>query len=77
VNGVFRSSTEVGAKAPVDDLRTGKVQHPPSASLPSVALDADGKQTPVPPAIPETAEERRRYDDVTRRQYRLPMRGRV
>jgi len=38
-----------------------------SAYLTFVAVGADVRRVPVAPVIPETDEERRRYDDALRR----------
>jgi acyl-CoA hydrolase len=62
----------------VEDLMTGRKQHTCSAYLTFVALDAGGNPTPIPPVIPETEDERRRYEEAgERREYRLAMRKRV
>jgi acyl-CoA hydrolase len=75
VNRVFRTSMEVGVRVSVEDLMTGEVRHTSSAYLTFVALDAAGKPQPIAPAIPETAEEVRRYQDAAvRRQHRLALR---
>jgi acyl-CoA hydrolase len=75
VNRVFRTSMEVGVKVWVEDLTTGEVRHTSSAYLTFVAIDAEGNRVPVAPVIPETGEEKRRYEDAARRrQYRLEMR---
>ena len=65
VNRVFRSSMEVGVKVTVEDLRTGEVQHTNSCYLTFVALDDEtGRPVAVPPVIPETAVEQRRYAEA-------------
>ena len=75
VNRVFRTSMEIGVKVFVEDLQTGAVRHTSSAYLTFVALDASGNRVPVPPVIPETEEEKRRYEEAAqRREYRLQMR---
>jgi acyl-CoA hydrolase len=61
VNRVFRTSMEVGVKVLVEDLRTGVVHHTNSSYLTFVALDDDGSPFPVPPVIPETEDEKRRW----------------
>lgn len=77
VNRVFRTSMEVGVRVQVEDLRTGEVRHTSSAFLTFVALDDQGKPAPIPPVIPETEEEKRRYEQAgMRRRYRLELRGR-
>jgi len=75
VNRVFRSSMEIGVKVWVEDLQTGAVRHTSSAYLTFVALDATGQTVPIPPVIPETEDEKRRYEEAAqRRNYRLEMR---
>ncbi|HBY64613.1 MAG TPA: acyl-CoA thioesterase [Solibacterales bacterium] len=75
VNRVFTTSMEVGVKVLVEDLQTGQVRHTSSAYLTFVALDKAGKPTRVPPVIPETDEEKRRYEEAARRrEYRLQQR---
>jgi acyl-CoA hydrolase len=77
VNRVFRTSMEAGVKVFVEDLRTGAMQHTSSAYLTFVALDVNGNRVQIPPVIPETEEERRRYQEAEiRREYRLQMRSR-
>jgi acyl-CoA hydrolase len=75
VNRVFRTSMEVGVKVWVEDLPTGAVRHTSSAYLTFVALDSHGQSVVVAPVIPETEDEKRRYEDAARRRdYRLEMR---
>jgi acyl-CoA hydrolase len=77
VNRVFRTSMEVGVKVWVENLRTGVVRHTSSAYLTFVAVDAAGSRVPVVPVIPETDEEKRRYEGAAaRRENRLIMRER-
>jgi acyl-CoA hydrolase len=78
VNRVFRTSMEVGVKVTVEDLRTGSIRHTSSAYLTFVALDDDGSPTLVPPVIPETAEEKRRFEEAgERRRHRLDLKART
>ena len=67
VNRVFRTSMEVGVKVFVENYLADKFQHVASAYLTFVAVDANGKRLPVAPVIPETDEQKRRYDDAGRR----------
>jgi len=72
VNRVFHTSMEVGVKVLVEDLLTGEVKHTSSAYLTFVAIDREGHRLEVPPVIPETDNEKRRYEEAgRRRQYRL------
>ncbi|HSW49348.1 MAG TPA: acyl-CoA thioesterase, partial [Bryobacteraceae bacterium] len=77
VNRVFRTSMEVGVKVFVEDLLTGELSHTSSAYLTFVAIDAGGTCAPVPPVIPETGDEKRRYEEAARRRSeRLALRNR-
>jgi acyl-CoA hydrolase len=67
VNRVFHTSMEVGVKVFVENYLADKFQHVASAHLTFVAVDANGKHLKVAPVIPETEEEKQRYDDAGRR----------
>ena len=72
VNRAFRTSMEVGVKVWVENLQTAEVKHTSSAYLTFVALDRAGKRVVLPPIVPETDDERRRYEEAAeRRAYRL------
>jgi acyl-CoA hydrolase len=78
VNRVFRTSMEVGVYVQTENLMTGHRLHTCSAYLTFVALDENGKSTLIPPVIPETEEEQRRYRQAgERREYRLALRNRL
>ena len=78
VNRVFRTSMEVGVKVFVEDLPTGEVRHTSSAYLTFVAVDTDHQRVPVAPVIPESADEKRRFEEAgRRREYRLEQRQRT
>ena len=75
VNRVFRTSMEIGVKVFVENLATGDVQHVSSAYLTFVAVSRDGSRLVIAPVVPETPDERRRYERAgQRRQYRLDVR---
>jgi acyl-CoA hydrolase len=67
VNRVFHTSMEVGVKVWVEYYRSEESRHVSSAYLTFVAVDVAGNRLPVPPVIPETEEEKRRYDGAARR----------
>ncbi len=67
VNRVFHTSMEVGVKVFVENYIADTSQHVASAHLTFVAIDAQGNHLKVAPVIPETDEQRRRYDDAGRR----------
>jgi acyl-CoA hydrolase len=76
VNRAFNTSMEVGVKVWVEDLIHGEMQHVSSAFLTFVAVTKEGKSVPVPPVIPETDDEKRRYERAGhRRAYRLSHRN--
>jgi acyl-CoA hydrolase len=77
VNRVFRTSMEVGVSVETENLMTGARVKTCSAYLTFVALDENGKPVPIPPVIPETETEKRRYREAgERREARLAMRRR-
>jgi acyl-CoA hydrolase len=67
VNRVFRSSMEVGVKVWVENYILDDCKHVSSAYLTFVAIDAGGRRVQVPAVIPETEDQRRRYDDAGKR----------
>jgi acyl-CoA hydrolase len=67
VNRVFHTSMEVGVKAWVENYIADTVQHVSSAYLTFVAVDRQGRHLAVPPVVPESQEEIRRYEDAGRR----------
>src|SRR6266853_3576855 len=78
VNRVFRTSMEVGVRVEVENLVTGEIKHTSSAYLTFVTLDKGGLRVPIPPVIPETEDEHRRYEEAERRRaYRLAERERA
>lgn len=78
VNRVFRTSMEVGVKVWVENPRTGEIRHTSSAYLTFVAIDKEGNRVAIAPVIPETEQQKRRFEQAgERRTYRLSMRARV
>ena len=67
VNRVFHTSMEVGVSVWTENYIADESKHVSSAYLTFVAVDAAGRRLPVPAVIPETEEQRRRYDDAGRR----------
>jgi acyl-CoA hydrolase len=75
VNRAFHTSMEVGVHADVEDFRTGDVRHVSTAYLTFVAIDEFGRAVRVPELIPETEQDKRRYDSAeARRAHRLQKR---
>jgi len=67
VNRVFTTSMEVGVKVFVENYIADTARHVASAHLTFVAIDDRGQRLKVAPVIPETDEQKRRYDDAGRR----------
>jgi len=67
VNRVFNTSMETGVKVYVESYITGERRHVSSAYLTFVAVDRHGRRRAVPPVIPETEDEKRRYEGAQRR----------
>lgn len=76
VNFAGRTSMEVGVKVWKEDRATGDRKHVVSAYLTFVSLDPATKQPrPVAPVLPETDDEKRRYEAAkARRAHRLEIR---
>jgi acyl-CoA hydrolase len=76
VNYAGRTSMEVGARLESEDPPTGERTHVARAYLTFVAIDAHGRPRPVPPVLPETREEKRRYEEAElRRSSRLELKA--
>lgn len=67
VNRAFNTSMEIGVKAFVENYITGERRVVSTAYLTFVAVDRHGRRRSVPQVIPETDEEKRRYEDAGRR----------
>ena len=77
VNFAARTSIEVGVEVFSEERSTGERKRCCQAWLTFVALDDRGKPTGVPPVLPETTEERRRFAEAEeRRRFRLERRNR-
>jgi acyl-CoA hydrolase len=72
VNRAFRTSMEVGVNVYLEDYISGEQHQTSSAFLTYVAVSEAGEPTAVPPLVPRTAEEKRRYREaLERRRHRL------
>jgi acyl-CoA hydrolase len=67
VNRVFHTSMEVGVKVWVENYIHDDCQHVSSAYLTFVAVDGGGRHLQVPAVIPESDEQRRRYENAGKR----------
>jgi uncharacterized protein (TIGR00369 family) len=70
VNFAGRTSMEVGVRIEAENLVTGAKRHTNSCYVTYVAIDERGKPVPVPPAVPEAEDERRRYQEAEQRRAR-------
>src|SRR5213594_4142034 len=67
VNFAGRTSMEVGVKIIAENVLSGQKRHTNSCYVTYVALDAQGRPSAVPPIVPETPDEKRRYDRAAKR----------
>ena len=67
VNYVSRTSMEVGVRVEAEHLVQNEKFQIASAYLTFVALDDNGKPMPVPKVIPQSVEEKRRYEAAKKR----------
>jgi acyl-CoA hydrolase len=70
LNHVGTSSLEVGVKVLTEVPLTGEVRHACTAYLTYVHLGPDLRPRPCPPFVPETAAERRRWEQAVERRAR-------
>lgn len=67
VNRVFNTSMEVGVKVFSESFLEGKRVHTNTAYLTFVSLDENGKPVRAVEVIPETEDEKRRYEEALQR----------
>ncbi|TFG04478.1 MAG: acyl-CoA thioesterase [Promethearchaeota archaeon] len=67
INYVSHTSMEIGVRVEAECLITGTHTHVASAYLTFVALDAADKPVEIPRIIPETEEQKRRYEEAEKR----------
>lgn len=76
VNRAFTTSMEIGVQVQTENQLTGEHKTANTAYITFVALDNKGHPTAVPPVIPQTKEERRRFEEaLERRRLRLQHRN--
>jgi len=64
INYVSRSSMEVGVQVTREDSYSGEKAIATTAHLTFVALDENKRPSVVPPILPETEQEKRRYENA-------------
>jgi acyl-CoA hydrolase len=75
VNRVFNTSMEVGVKVFAEAFKEGIRFHTNTAYLTFVSIDKDGKPIKAIEAVPETEDEKRRFEEaLRRREHRLSLR---
>ena len=62
VNYTGKSSMEIGVKLITENIQNKVVRHANSCFFTMVAVDEHGKSTPVPPFVPSTPDESRRWE---------------
>jgi acyl-CoA hydrolase len=67
VNFAAHTSMEVGVRVLAENPVSFERRQTTRAYLTFVAVDAEGRPRPVPPLLPQTEEERRRFRDAQRR----------
>lgn len=67
VNRAFTTSMEIGVQVQTENQLTGERKTANTAYLTFVALDNQGHPTTVPPVLPQSTEEKRRYKEALRR----------
>ena len=67
VNYSHNTSMEIGVRIDAENVKTGKRRHTASAYLTFVSLGKNKKPQKVDSIIPETDDEKRRYDEGKQR----------
>ncbi|MDR0761510.1 MAG: acyl-CoA thioesterase [Campylobacteraceae bacterium] len=67
VNYTGRTSIEIGIKVISEDIQKHTVTHTNSSFFTMVAIDDDGKPTPIEPFIPQSDDEKRRWENAKKR----------
>ena len=63
VNYTHKTSMEIGVRIDAENVKSGKRRHTASAYLTFVSLDEDGKPQKISDIIPESKDEKRRYQE--------------
>ena len=67
VNYTGRTSLEVGIRVTAEDIRRQRIRHCNTCYFTMVALDDDRRPIPVPPLVPQTDDQRRRWHEAEER----------
>lgn len=75
VNYTGRTSMEIGIKVISEDIKDHTLKNTNVCYFTMIAMDENGKTTPVPKLEPQTEDEKRRYNDaIKRRESRMSSR---
>jgi acyl-CoA hydrolase len=75
VNFTGKTSMEVGVRVEAENVLSGQRRHTNTCYVTYVAVDERGRPAQVPPVLPETEAEKRRYAAAeARRQHRVKTR---
>ncbi len=78
ITRAFHTSMEAEVKVFLEDYVTGERRQTSSAFVTYVAVDSAGKPKKVPPLVPRSVKERRRYREaLERRRWRLSLAARA
>lgn len=76
VNYTGRTSMEIGIKVISEDIKDHSIKNTNVCYFTMIAMDDNGKTTPVPKLIVESEDEKRRYNDaIARRENRISIRN--
>jgi acyl-CoA hydrolase len=76
VNYTGRTSMEIGIKVISEDIKDHSIKNTNVCYFTMIAMDDNGKTTPVPKLIVESEDEKRRYNDaIVRRENRISIRN--
>ena len=70
VNHAGRTSMEVGVRVDREDAKTRHLEHCLSGYFTFVGVDEAGRPVPVPPVLPHSADEKRRFEKAKDRRAR-------
>ncbi|MDR3178424.1 MAG: acyl-CoA thioesterase [Campylobacteraceae bacterium] len=71
VNYTGRTSMEIGIKVIAEDIKNRTATHTNSCFFTMVAVDDDGKPTPIETFVPQSADEKRRWENAKMRRKNL------
>ena len=67
VNYTGRTSLEVGIRVTAEDIRRQRIRHCNTCYFTMVALDEQRRPIPVPPLVPQSDDQRRRWHEAEER----------